>query len=691
VKQLKFKWGRNSFKTVKAKTLLMLLPAFLVTLIAISSVSYQYAKGIITSIIEEKMDVQLGEVSAQITSSIQAHSKLPEVVASTIQSQADAYTLEQYQTILKNALGSNKDTLGMGIYFEPNRYMPDIKLFSTYAYHEGDKILTTEKYSEPSYNYLQQPWYTNGTKEKSITPPYFDEALNLTLATVTVPFFDQNHSLLGVVTGDLNLSTIQNYVQEAKVGSGGWVTLYDATGMYLAGPDEKKLQKVQLEKESNPELANSAQEILGNTRGMVTYNEDGETYHVYHEKVGDGVGWVLTITVPEGQLFSPLYTLLMWIAIISLIGVVLSVTVVLMYSSKISRDLSKVSTLAKSLSDGDFTAQLSIPGEDEFAQMAHHLNDMTMNMRDLLDNINESALQMAASSEQLSTSSEECSKVTQNVVLAIQEVASGSETQMKSTEEAARAMEEMSSGVQRIVDSSLAASQTTGELSEQAQQGGQQMIETAGLLKKMEEESILTLELIKTLNEHSQEVGKISHLISEISTQTNLLALNASIEAARAGEHGKGFAVVADEVKKLAERSKEATNGIITLINDIQKGNEAASKAMTDSSEQISEGAARTAEAEHIFKLMIEGLADITVQSHEISSSSQQLMAGAEQINSTVDQLAHIAKETAGHAQTVAASSEEQLASMEEIASSSINLAHLGEGLQEQTSKFKVK
>lgn len=689
MKQLKFKWRRNSFKTVKAKTLLVLLPAFLVTLIAISSVSYQYAKGIITSIIEDKMDVQLGEVSAQITSSIQAHSKLPEVVASTIQSQADTYTLEQYQTILKNALDSNKDTLGMGIYFEPNRYKPDTQFFSTYAYHEVDKIVTTEKYSDPSYNYLQQPWYTNGTKEKSITPPYFDEALNLTLATVTVPFFDQNHSLLGVVTGDLNLSTIQNYVKEAKVGSGGWVTLYDATGMYLAGPDENKLQKVRLEKESNPELASSAQEILGNTSGNVKYTEDGETYRVYHEKIG--VGWVLTITVPEGQLFSPLYTLLMWIAIISLIGVVLSVGVVLMYSSKISRDLGKVSTLAKSLSNGDFTAQLSISGEDEFAQMAHHLNDMTINMRDLLDNINESSLQMAASSEQLSTSSEECSKVTQNVVLAIQEVASGSETQMQSTEEAARAMEEMSSGVQRIVDSSLAASQTTGELSEQAQQGGQQMIETAALLKKMEEESILTLELIKTLNEHSQEVGKISHLISEISTQTNLLALNASIEAARAGEHGKGFAVVADEVKKLAERSKEATNGIITLIDDIQKGNEAASKAMTDSSEQISEGAARTAEAEHIFKLIIEGLANITMQSHEISSSSQQLMAGAEQINSTVDQLAHIAKETAGHAQTVAASSEEQLASMEEIASSSISLAHLGEGLQEQTSKFKVK
>lgn len=74
---------------------------------------------------------------------------------------------------------------------------------------------------------------------------------------------------------------------------------------------------------------------------------------------------------------------------------------------------------------------------------------------------------------------------------------------------------------------------------------------------------------LETLDKYMEEMNSIVELISGITSQTSLLALNASIEAARAGEAGRGFAVVATEISGMATQTKEATEHITKLIQDV--------------------------------------------------------------------------------------------------------------------------
>ncbi|MDD5937058.1 MAG: cache domain-containing protein [Clostridiales bacterium] len=74
--------------------------------------------------------------------------------------------------------------------------------------------------------------------------------------------------------------------------------------------------------------------------------------------------------------------------------------------------------------------------------------------------------------------------------------------------------------------------------------------------------------LLQDLVVSYQNMLKIAEEIEKLSKNTKMLSFNSSIEAARAGEAGKGFAVIAQEIKKFSDKSQEANQKNIKILED---------------------------------------------------------------------------------------------------------------------------
>ena len=325
--------------------------------------------------------------------------------------------------------------------------------------------------------------------------------------------------------------------------------------------------------------------------------------------------------------------------------------------------LVRVLTALEGLAAKDLTVFVEATGTDEIGRVAEAFDASVAAMREVVQSVAQGAQTLSAATTQISAR-------------AVQS-AGNANTQSSKTNQIAAAAQEMTATISEISHNAENAAGASRTSAETANQGGAVMLAAATTMEKIATATGTVSEKMTFLALRSEEIGKVVSVIQEISEQTNLLALNAAIEAARAGEHGRGFAVVAGEVRRLAERTKGATEEIAGTIRSIQDETRTTLQVMQDSRSAVETGMNETARARQSLEAIIESSKHVEQQIQLIATAATEQTAASGEIS-----------ESAGHISQLAT---ENAQGSEEAVEALKNLASLANDLDRMIGQFQLE
>lgn len=312
--------------------------------------------------------------------------------------------------------------------------------------------------------------------------------------------------------------------------------------------------------------------------------------------------------------------------------------------------------------DGDLTIRIESKAQDEVGDLVRYFNLFMEKLQKVVKDIVQTTLPLSDLAQNLSQLTE-----TTNRNIADQQ---GAATQAKN------AVDDMNHSVVAVAESAAEAARAADEATNASNEGQSVVNSTVRSIQSLAKNVDDSAQVIRKLENDSNQVGVVLDVIKGIAEQTNLLALNAAIEAARAGEQGRGFAVVADEVRTLASKTQKSTEEIQTTIEQLQNAARSAVQVMSSGTEQAESSVNEANKAGESLNVIADTIGRISAMNGQIASTTDNQQAVAEQIVGFVDEIYARTDETSKNSVRLASASSE--------------LANLAKNLEGIARQFKV-